>query len=181
MHFRIVDATTEQNNKESDDSKRVFMLFTEDEENFPGIRTFEHNADTREIIIRFVYDIPEDKKCKYAEENYKAVHDFIYENNSTIPVWQELLKPIPTGKSKKTTTLLEKHMKAYVAKNTFDYFIHKDLKSFLSRELDFYIKSEVMHLDDLDTSNEQRVETYLAKVRAIKRVGKVIMEIITTF
>lgn len=177
VHFRIVDATTEQNNnKESDDSKRVFMLFTEDEENFPGIRTFEHNADTREIIIRFVYDIPEDKKRKYAEENYKAVHDFIYENNSTIPVWQELLKPIPTGKSKETTTLLEKHMKAYVAKNTFDYFIHKDLKGFLSRELDFYIKSEVMHLDDLDTSNEQRVETYLAKVRAIKRVGKVIID-----
>lgn len=177
VHFRIVDATTEQNNnKESDDSKRVFMLFTEDEENFPGIRTFEHNADTREIIIRFVYDIPEDKKRKCAEENYKAVHDFIYENNSTIPVWQELLKPIPTGKSKETTTLLEKHMKAYVAKNTFDYFIHKDLKGFLSRELDFYIKSEVMHLDDLDTSNEQRVETYLAKVKAIKRVGKVIID-----
>lgn len=177
VHFRIVDATTEQNNnKESDDSKRVFMLFTEDEDNFPGIKTFEHNAETKEIIIRFVYDIPEDKKRKYAEENYKAVHDFIYKNNSTIPVWQELLAPIPTGKGKGTTTLLEKHMKAYVAKNTFDYFIHKDLKGFLSRELDFYIKSEIMHLDDLDTSNEQRVETYLAKVKAVKRVGNIIID-----
>ena len=152
------------------------MLFTEDEENFPGIKTFEHNADTQEIIIRFVYDIPEDKKRKYAEENYQAVHDYIYKNNSTIPVWQELLKPVPTGKGKDTTTLLEKHMKAYVAKNTFDYFIHKDLKGFLTRELDFYIKSEVMHLDDLDTTDEKRVETYLAKVRAIKRVGKVIID-----
>lgn len=177
VHFRIVDATTEQNNnKESDDSKRVFMLFTEDEENFPGIKTFEHNADTKEIIIRFVYDIPEDKKRKYAEENYNAVHDFIYKNNSTIPVWQALLAPIPTGKGKETTTLLEKHMKAYVAKNTFDYFIHKDLKGFLTRELDFYIKSEIMHLDDLDTSNEQRVETYLAKVKAVKRVGTIIID-----
>ena len=177
VHFRIVDATTEQNNnKESDDSKRVFMLFTEDEENFPGIKTFEHNADTKELIIRFVYDIPEDKKRKYAEENYKAVHDFIYKNNSTIPVWQSLLAPVPTGKGKETTTLLEKHMKAYVAKNTFDYFIHKDLKGFLSRELDFYIKSEIMHLDDLDTSNEQRVETYLAKVKAVKRVGTIIID-----
>lgn len=177
IHFRIVDATTEQNNnKESDDSKRVFMLFTEDEENFPGIKTFEHNAETSEIIIRFVYDIPEDKKRKYAEENYKAVHDFIYKNNSTIPVWQTLLAPVSTGKGKETTTLLEKHMKAYVAKNTFDYFIHKDLKGFLTRELDFYIKSEIMHLDDLDTTNEQRVETYLAKVRAVKRVGHIIID-----
>ena len=177
MLFRSVDATTEQNNnKESDDSKRVFMLFTEDEDNFPGIKTFEHNADTKEIIIRFVYDIPEDKKRKYAEENYNAVHDFIYKNNSTIPVWQSLLAPVPTGKGKETTTLLEKHMKAYVAKNTFDYFIHKDLKGFLTRELDFYIKSEIMHLDDLDTSNEQRVETYLAKVKAVKRVGAIIID-----
>lgn len=177
VHFRIVDATTEQNNnKESDDSKRVFMLFTEDEENFPGISTFEHNADTNEIIIRFVYDIPADKKKKYAEENYKAVHDFIYSNNSSIPVWNDLLAPIPTGKGKEKTTLLEKHMKAYVAKNTFDYFIHKDLKGFLSRELDFFIKSEVMHLDDLDTTDEKRVESYLAKVRAVKRVGKVIID-----
>ena len=33
VHFRLVDATTEQNNnKESKDSKRTFMLFTEDEE-----------------------------------------------------------------------------------------------------------------------------------------------------
>ena len=177
VHFRIVDATTEQNNnKESDDSKRVFMLFTEDEENFPGIKTFEHNADTKEIIIRFVYDISQDKKRKYAEENYKAVHEYIYKNNSTIPVWQKLLAPIPTGKGKGTTTLLEKHMKAYVAKNTFDYFIHKDLKGFLTRELDFYIKSEIMHLDDLDTSNEQRVETYLAKVKAVKRVGNIIID-----
>ena len=29
-----------------------------------------------------------------------------------------------------------------------------------------------MHLDDLDTGNEARVETYLAKIRAVKRVGK---------
>ena len=73
-------------------------------------------------------------------------------------------------------TLLEKHLKGYVAKNTFDYFIHKDLRGFLTRELDFFIKSEVMHLEDLDSGSEARVETYLAKVKAIKRVGKIIID-----
>lgn len=174
VHFRIVDATTEQNNnKESDDSKRVFMLFTEDEENFPGIKTFEHNAETKEIIIRFVYDIPEDKKRKYAEENFEAIKEWLYKNQ--IPTWDVLLKSIENKKDKKYC-LLKKHLNAYVAKNTFDYFIHKDLKGFLTRELDFYIKSEIMHLDDLDTSNEQRVETYLAKVKAVKRVGSIIID-----
>ena len=174
IHFRIVDATTEQNNnKESNDSKRQFMLYTENDD-FPEIKTFEFNEENKELIIRFIFDVPEDKKRKYKEENYKASHDFIYSNR--LPMWQTLLAPIPTGKGKDTTTLLEKHLNAYVAKNTFDYFIHKDLKGFLNRELDFYIKSEIMHLDDLDTSNEKRVETYIAKIKAIKRVGHIIID-----
>lgn len=72
--------------------------------------------------------------------------------------------------------MIQKHLNGYVAKNTFDYFIHKDLGGFLTRELDFFIKNEVMHLDDLDTDDEVRAESYLAKVRAVKRIGK---EIIT--
>ena len=73
VHFRLVDATTEQNNnKESKDSKRTFMLFTEDEENYPGIKRFEYDPDAAEIVIRFVYDIPADKKKKNSEENYAA-------------------------------------------------------------------------------------------------------------
>ena len=175
VHFRLVDATTEQNNnKESKDSKRVFMLFTEDEETYPGIKTFEYDVDAAEVIIRFVYDIPEDKKKKYTEENYAAIEKWLFSLRRA--ELNPLLAPIPTGKGKETTTLLEKHLKGYVAKNTFDYFIHKDLRGFLTRELDFFIKSEVMHLDDLDTSNEARVEVYLAKVKAIKRVGKIIID-----
>ena len=175
VHFRLVDATTEQNNnKESKDSKRTFMLFTEDEENYPGLKTFKYDAEAGEIVIRFVYDIPEDKKRKYAEENYDAIQKWILSLRAAELI--QLLAPIPTGKGKETTTLLEKHLKGYVAKNTFDYFIHKDLREFLTRELDFFIKSEVMHLEDLDTSSEARVETYLAKIKAIKRVGKIIID-----
>lgn len=33
-----------------------------------------------------------------------------------------------------------------------------------------------MHLEDLDTGSEARVETYLAKIKAIKRVGKIIID-----
>ena len=175
VHFRLVDATTEQNNnKERKDSKRTFMLFTEDEENHPGIKTFEYDPDAAEIVIRFVYDIPEDKKKKYVEENYAAITAWLLSQHRA--ELNPLLAPIPTGKGRETTTLLEKHLKGYVAKNTFDYFIHKDLHGFLMRELDFFIKSEVMHLEDLDTDNEARVETYLAKVKAIKRVGKIIID-----
>lgn len=173
VHFRLVDATTEQNNnKESDDGKRTFMLYAEDEEH-PEIHTFDYDPEKRELIIRFVFDIPADKKRKYKEENYAAIKQKIVSD------YEELMNILLVNISadpKKPRTLLMKHLDAYVAKNTFDYFIHKDLGGFLRRELDFYIKSEVMHLDDLDTDNEQRVNTYLAKVKAIKRVGHVIID-----
>ena len=168
VHFRIVDATTERdNNKESDKDKRVFMLYTENEDN-PDIKTFEFDEERKELIIRFVYDIPEDKKRKYDVENYAAIGNWLLRNQpKLVPL---LLSEIPS-EGKTTMTLLQKHLKGYIAKNEFDYFIHKDLEGFLKRELDFYIKNEIMHLEDLDTDKEALVETYIAKVRAIKRVA----------
>jgi len=170
VHFELVDATTEQNNnKESDDSKRTFMLYTENEER-PDLKTFEYRKETNELIIRFVFDIPEDKKKKYDEDNYKAIFEWIVKNHN------ELYGILLQSDKKDVPNLLQKHLKSYVAKNTFDYFIHKDLRGFLSRELDFYIKTEIMHLDDLDTENEKQAESYIAKIRAIKRVGKIIID-----
>ena len=70
---------------------------------------------------------------------------------------------------------LEAHLKRYTARNTFDYFIHKDLGTFLRRELDFYIKNEIMHLDDVENETAPRVEQYLSKIKVIRKIaGKII-------
>jgi adenine-specific DNA-methyltransferase len=67
------------------------------------------------------------------------------------------------------------HLQRYVARNTFDYFIHKDLGGFLRRELDFYIKNEVMQLDDIENESAPKVEQYLSKIKVMRRVaGKLI-------
>lgn len=171
VHFELVDATTEQNNnKESDDSKRAFMLYTESPDR-PDLKTFEYREETNELIIRFIFDIPEDKRKKHFDENYNAIFEWIVRNhNELYPIL------LATDGKKGSVNVLQKHLRAYVAKNSFDYFIHKDLRGFLSRELDFYIKNEIMHLDDLDTENEQQAECYIEKIRAIKRVGKIIID-----
>ena len=170
VHFRLVDATTERNNnKESDTTKRVFMLYTETEDT-PDVKTIEEVDG--ELVIRFIYDVPADKKAKHNELNLAAISDAIIKQFKD---WYHLLAPA-SGTKKETRSVLEKHLNAYVAKNTFDYFIHKDLRGFLTRELDFFIKSEVIHLDDIDTTDEKRADSYLAKMRAIKRVGKILVE-----
>ena len=51
--------------------------------------------------------------------------------------------------SKNEKTYIENHLYKYTRRNTTDYFIHKDLKGFLERKLDFYIKNEFLNLDDL--------------------------------
>ena len=46
-------------------------------------------------------------------------------------------------------TTLKKHLRIYTRHNTADFFIHKNLKQFLNRELDVYIKNEVIPLSGL--------------------------------
>lgn len=57
-----------------------------------------------------------------------------------------------TRKRGKDTRLpaFQYHLERFMAVNKFDYFIHKDLRGFLRRELDFFLKSEVLALNFLD-------------------------------
>ncbi len=50
-------------------------------------------------------------------------------------------------------TTLKKHLRVYTRRNTADFFIHKNLEEFLNRELDVYIKNEVIPLSDLILTN----------------------------
>lgn len=175
IHFKLVDANTEQNNnKESDDKKREFILL---DENYL-------EAEGNELTIKFEYRVPasEQDSVNKVKDNSKLnksavdkIKGAVSENADLKRFVWAINMPAPTDKNK-TRTILEKHLETYVAKNTFDYFIHKDLRGFLNRELDFYIKAEIMHLDDLDTDNEVKVNAYLAKVKAIKKVGRTIID-----
>ncbi|WP_019215187.1 hypothetical protein [Legionella tunisiensis] len=86
-------------------------------------------------------------------------------------------KPAPTDKNK-GRTILEKHINDYTARNTFDYFIHKNLGDFLRRELDFYIKNEVLHLDDIDDSTFHITEQQLRKIKILRIIAHKIIRIL---
>jgi hypothetical protein len=72
-------------------------------------------------------------------------------------------------------SLLEHHLRAYTRANNTDFFIHKDLKGFLERELDFYLKNEVLNLDELEAGGEARAESWFQTLRAIKGIGRKII------
>lgn len=70
---------------------------------------------------------------------------------------------------------LRRHINRYTTKNSSDYFIHKNLGDFLRRELDFYLKNEIIHVSDLDYNNLRRT---LAEAKTIKAVGEEIIQML---
>ena len=159
--FELVEASTEQNNNKTQGVKeRRFAIYTD--------KVCE--TVSNEFKIYFTYE-PNDKKVKQSdllEQAFDAV-------KTQIPTdFLDLLSLKPTEKDKQRT-LLQKHLTDYTARNTFDYFIHKDLGGFLSRELDFYIKNEVLFIDDLNTRDEQEFLKQLSKIKAIKKIGEKII------
>ncbi len=159
--FELVEASTEQNNnKTQGDKERRFAIYAD--------KVCETLDD--EFKIYFTYE-PTDKKVKQSdllEQAFDAVKTQIPQE------FLDLLSLKPTEKDKQRT-LLQKHLNDYTARNTFDYFIHKDLGGFLSRELDFYIKNEVLFIDDLNTRDEQEFLKQLSKIKAIKKIGEKII------
>ena len=76
----------------------------------------------------------------------------------------------------KTETLLEHHLTQYARRNTSDFFIHKDLSGFLGRELDLYLKNEVLSLDTLEAGGEERADGWFQMMRLLRSVGGRIIE-----
>lgn len=161
VRFEVVAGGTEvANNKAAEGKERRFVLH----DAAPTVAT----AD--ELTIRFEYR-PDDGKRKQDDITKETLDQLL--NLAEVNSFG-LNEKAPTEKNA-DRTLLEKHLSDYTAKHSFDYFIHKDLGRFLRQELDFYIKNEIMHLDDIENETAPKVETYLAKVKAMRKVaGKII-------
>lgn len=187
IHFRIVDAEEGEhgNVKPVEGKDRVFVLAPDGKTGHEFLK-----LDNGELVISFEYrpakvsDWPEeDRETKKKAPSQKDLILFTSKRILAVDKRQfeswitELGKPhIKVDGEKADYTRLESHLRRYTARNTFDYFIHKDLGGFLRRELDFYIKNEVMHLDDIEKENAARVEQYLSKIKVIRTIaGKIIV------
>lgn len=162
IHLKLIEGDTEKDNRKPDG--RTTRAFALDDD-----KPFEENDPTT-LTLRFRY-------CEHASERNlqdKLNADAEKTLADILPLrWKSLLFAADStykGKPRSDTrTILQKHLRAYTARHQFDYFIHKDLGGFLRRELDFYIKNEVMQLDDIEHSSAPKAEEYLSKIRALRR------------
>ena len=180
VHFRLVAADTAKDNRKDNDKERRFALVhqktitrtdeqgDEYEEELIPVEEVD-GKEGQELIIRFEY-AAQPKGTKQDALIGKAV-DIVLKDDAVQARWLDLGNRQPTEKNPQRT-LLEKHLTDYTTKNTADYFIHKDLGGFLRRELDFYVKNEVMHLDDVQNAEVfANIEKNLRMIQCLRAIA----------
>ena len=186
VFFRLTAADTAKDNRKDNDTARVFALAQERviekeddngdlyEEAVYPVREISDTSGGKTLEIRFEYIVAPKGEKKPQE---KANENTIAELEALIGEgWQAVWEESPTEKNP-NRTLLEKHLADYTAKNTADYFIHKDLGGFLRRELDFYIKNEVMDLDNIqDAPTFANIEGSLHQIQTLRAIAREIID-----
>ena len=148
VNFRIIAAGTEQdNNKQAAGKERRFFLCAHD----------ALMVENGELHIRFEYR-PSEGREKQSDLNRQTITAILAADG--FDAWITQLAKLAPTESDSTRSVLARHLAKFTARNEFDYFIHKDLGGFLRRELDFYIKNEIMHLDDIEHQSVEHVQQY---------------------
>ncbi|WP_298079526.1 site-specific DNA-methyltransferase [uncultured Cardiobacterium sp.] len=182
VHFKLVAADTAKDNQKDLNHTRLFVLAEKQEAQYddegeeirPALAPVETAADGQTLTIHFSYQ-PRPKGEKQ-DAYLSAAKKAIAEASGVQQDWAELFSRAPTEKQP-DRTLLEKHLAAYTTKNSADYFIHKDLGGFLRRELDFYIKNEVMNLDNVQSAADfAPLERDLRLIQTLRQIAHKIID-----
>lgn len=189
VHFRLASADTAKDDRKDTDLERRFRLIAPriitrtgddgeevQEQQVPIVEVAAvpaavgRPATPAELILWFEY-VPLPKKGDSQDTLNTRARDTILADAAVKARWLDLAQRKPTEKNSQRT-LLDKQLEDYTQKNKADYFIHKDLGIFLRRELDFYIKNEVMHLDDVqNAASFADIEKSLRMIQCLRAIA----------
>ncbi len=113
------------------------------------------------------------KQEKINEKIFERLERELRELFSKIKDFQFAIKNLLEEKRNQQPLLLY-HINRFTAKNTRDYFIHKNLKKFLMGQLDYFIKSEVLNYETL--SEEKYLDKHITRAKVVKEVGEKIID-----
>ena len=167
VHFKLKAADVEVNNVKGD--KRFFV---------PVLDGIVWSGGTKTLTIPFEYrplTKQEEKRYGSKSQQDNIIRDAVDAIPARLKGIAEALAALNAERRRDTAgnpvSYLVHHLRQYTTRNTRDFFIHKDLKGFLSRELDFYLKNEVLNLEELEAAGEGLSEGWFQLMRLIKRVG----------
>lgn len=181
VHFRLAAAAEDEHGNIKESQERFFIIHASQ-----ALKLEVNEQGQTELVVQFDYRPDTDKSGQagtWQQKRLAEAEQVIAEQleNLVFPhpelrAFQELLfAPAPTDKQP-NRTLLGKYLGQFTARNTMDYFIHKNLGGFLRRELDFYIKNEIIRLDDIEAADAPRVDEYLKKLRVLRKIARRIID-----
>ena len=172
VHFELKVADVEVNNVKGE--KRFFL---------PRLDEITWDEDARTLTIPFEYrPLTEQEAVRYGTKRQqdKIIEEVLEAIPGQLEGNTEALAALTAERCQDAkgnpVSYLAHHLRQYTARNTRDFFIHKDLKGFLSRELDFYLKNEVLNLDEMEAAGEDLAEGWFQLMRLIKRIGNHIID-----
>ena len=173
VRFSVRSANVEQN-----DVKGRTRFF------FPRLSEAVWDPERRELDVPFDHRLPTGAEAKDLKKNgqqttiLKCAEAAVAEALSSSPEAAKALLDSRDGHTAEgdAPSLFMHHAQRFARKRTSDFFIHRDLKAFLGRELDHYLRSEVLGLRSLVAGGEVRADAWLDKVRIIRDVGTSVIE-----
>ena len=176
VHFKLTAADVEQNNVKGE--KRFFL---------PQMDEIVWDESAKSLSIPFEFrPLNGQEAITYGGKNQQEA--IITKAVENIPK-QRSVKTAPLAlaaleaekrctEDGESVTHLGHHLRQYTRRNTSDFFIHKNLRDFLARELDFYLKNEVLNLEEMEAAGEGLSEGWFQMMRLIKKVGGHIVELL---
>lgn len=171
--FRITSAREELGSKKAT-KQRFFIL---DDEN-PAERT-----EDKALIIRFQYRelIEEEVKSYDAEGGSNTAKQEKINQKSYDKILNKIdgieLKAFLSKEYKNERALLLYQILRFTAKNTKDYFIHKNLKKFFSEQLDYFTKAEVLDIETLE--KERFLDKHIIRAKVVREIGEDIIDFLS--
>jgi len=167
--FRIVAAKEELGSKKAT-KERFFVL---DEEN-------PWQLQYNNLLIHFQYRELSDEEVKHYQveggsNSSKQVNINNQNNNTIIEGIKDIyLTNHLQDEYNKIVEILITQLNRFTSKNTKDYFIHKDLEDFLSSQLEYFIKDEVLNIDTMEQA--KFLDKHITRAKVVRDIGTDIID-----
>ena len=181
VHFRLAAAAEGEHNNVKESQERFFIIHASQ-----ALQLEVNDQGQTELVVQFDYRPDAEKSGQagtWQQKRLAEAEQVVAEQLENLrfahpelrPFQELLFAPAPTDKNP-NRTLLGKYLGQFIAPHMMDYFIHKDLGGFLRRELDFYIKNEIVRLDDIESTDAPRADEFLKKLRILRKIARKIIE-----
>ena len=188
VEFHLTDANLPSNNNK--DAKKKFHL--------PVLDKLTWDEATGTLVIPFHYrEMTDAEKAEITGQQDEKIRQSVVARSTDKLLAQPVITTVPQltmalmaakrdgggnelrDKDNKPVPLLPYHLNRWARKNESDFFIHKDLRRFLSGELDYFLKSVVLNLDNLLAAGELRAEPNFRLLEAVKKLGTEIIDFLS--